>query len=1006
MCRFRKSSGSLRGGVGAPLRVPVRALFAPLLPLVLLLLPLGVFLADHTASAVSIPTLDAATKTLTVTPTNKVQIVLDDRYPIFTKISFTVTRESDNRQMVSSVATDTGSGAVFTVPNVDLTDGDATYQIRAFCYSSHCNSGEGRVELTGVHFVLEGSASGAAYGGGGNAHAAAGRDSPSSATGITAGQQQMNGVQPGMAPASPAPASPAPITSNPTMAPISSSPTRAPATATPTKQPTLPPSPSPTTLPPTMFPTSAPTPNNLPIVQFSPHFANSMVLQRAPSSSVVYGTVEVDPAVAQRVRDGRLNITDAVEVDVTLQGSEGHLATHIVPAVITTSTTMKGLSAMAAPAAPGGPNVFHFRALLPPVGTSASVVNTLKKTAPAAHSYSLYARCKAGCLEDGPDSSRSRVTSVHDVKFGDVWVCLGEQDMAVPLEYTFARNASYERVQHGGYGNVRYKSWSADGASTGNSLDYEVEHGIQWSKPSHSRSQFMKYSAACWYFAESLVDQLGVDAPPIGLVELSRPSTRIEDWVDDVTVMECTDTLPRMTNGGRGIYESDVAPLTQMSIKGWVWYQGSSNVVGRYGNATSGYACLLPKMIESYRKAWSLHPGTTKENVPFGIVTLHPSGFGGHPDAGRFRLAQTAGYGTIPNPAMPNTFFASAYDLDDPFDDATCYGKGCCDPNIVFGNKEVAPQPCVGSACDMCSQCRDFCETLSRTNYFEGPTNPRPKRFVGERLARSAAVEVYGKPGDGVGPTIAGCRMMKDDTIVVHFRRKLLGGERVEVQDYDRDLTMSKMEVMVIPDAFCLQTKYVNGKMVCIDDGSGNADPIDGGGVYTAGSGAWVPVDIESAGPAEIRVNLTKSGGVAFAIRYAWDGTCCSYDPSGATMGDEPTKACPVASCPIVGNETLLPADPFVARIVGGKCECIGPQSCDSFLGVQAFRFRIRDVPMTEESFLIASGSLLAFVLFICSICTCRAMCCGGRPEKEGYEMVDLSALPQDDTELEDHEVW
>lgn len=61
---------------------------------------------------------------------------------------------------------------------------------------------------------------------------------------------------------------------------------------------------------------------------------------------------------------------------------------------------------------------------------------------------------------------------------------------------------------------------------------------------------------------------------------------------------------------------------------------------------------------------------------------------------------------------------------------------------------------------------------------------------------------------------------------------------------------------------------------------------------------------------------------------------------------------------------------------------------------------------MTEESFLIASGSLLAFALFICFICTCRAMCCGGRPEKEGYEMVDLSALPQDDTELEDHEVW
>jgi len=716
-----------------------------------------------------------------------------------------------------------------------------------------------------------------------------------------------------------------------------------------------------------------------------------MVLQRAPGSSAVYGTVEVDRNVAQLVRQKVFNVTDAVQVDVTVQGSEGHLGTHIVPAVVTYDH---------GDAASKDSNVFGFRALLPPIGTSSNVLNTLKGTAPTSHSYSIYARCKLGCLEEDDERwKKSKVTSIHDVKFGDVWVCLGGQEMAMPLQYTFARNASYERVQHGGYANVRYRSVSG---GSGDDADV-VGH---WSKPSSSRSDFMQYSAACWYFAESLVDQLGTDAPPIGLIELSHPSSRIEDWVDDITLMDCTDTMLRVANRGRGVYESDVKPLTRLTIKGWVWYQGSTNVGGRYGNAKSGYACLQTKMIDAYRRAWSYHPGTTAADAPFGLVTLHPSGAGGHPDAGGFRLAQTAGYGTIPNPAMPNTFFASAYDLNDPFDDATCYSKGCCDPAIVFGNKDSAPQPCVGSACDVCSQCRDFCETLSRTNYYEGPSNPRPKRFVGERLARSAAVEVYGKPGDGVGPTIAGCRKMNDNTIVVHFRRKLLGGERVEVQDYDTALTMSKMEVMVDPNAFCLQTAYVNGKRTCIDDGSGNAEPIDGDGLYNAGPGAWVPVDIESAGPAEIRVNLTKSGGVAFAIRYAWDGTCCSYDPSGDAAGIEPIEACPVASCPIVGNETMLPADPFVARIVGGKCECIAPQSCDASLGVQAFRFRIRDVPMTEENFLIASGTLLAFIMFFCFVCACRAMCAGGKPEKKGYEMVDLGVLPQDDTDLEDHEVW
>jgi hypothetical protein len=32
---------------------------------------------------------------------------------------------------------------------------------------------------------------------------------------------------------------------------------------------------------------------------------------------------------------------------------------------------------------------------------------------------------------------------------------------------------------------------------------------------------------------------------------------------------------------------------------------------------------------------------------------------------GAMRMAQTASYGFLPNPEMPNTFLAQAYDLDD-----------------------------------------------------------------------------------------------------------------------------------------------------------------------------------------------------------------------------------------------------------------------------------------------------------------------------------------------------
>lgn len=51
---------------------------------------------------------------------------------------------------------------------------------------------------------------------------------------------------------------------------------------------------------------------------------------------------------------------------------------------------------------------------------------------------------------------------------------------------------------------------------------------------------------------------------------------------------------------------------------------------------------------------------------------------------------------------------------------------------------------------------------------------------------------------------------------------------------------------------------------------------------------------------------------------------CC-----GPTV-DTSLMPCPPESCPIKASGRLsLPAVPFVANIVGGKCACIPPQQCD-----------------------------------------------------------------------------
>ena len=87
----------------------------------------------------------------------------------------------------------------------------------------------------------------------------------------------------------------------------------------------------------------------------------------------------------------------------------------------------------------------------------------------------------------------------------------------------------------------------------------------------------------------------------------------------------------------------------------------------------------MATLIESWRKVWSVVSGTTDEKFPIGLVTLADATDEGRPQLMRgFRWAQTAGYGTAPNPVMENVFVAEGYDIGDPWNTPTCAANGCC----------------------------------------------------------------------------------------------------------------------------------------------------------------------------------------------------------------------------------------------------------------------------------------------------------------------------------------
>ena len=76
--------------------------------------------------------------------------------------------------------------------------------------------------------------------------------------------------------------------------------------------------------------------------------------------------------------------------------------------------------------------------------------------------------------------------------------------------------------------------------------------------------------------------------------------------------------------------------------------------------------------------------------------------------------------------------------------------------------------------------------------------------------------------------------------------------------------------------------------------------------------------------PSSIIVDLAPlNGAVPTSVRYAWGVTdCCDL-----TDPDTYTKHGCIANCPIISSSGL-PANPFMAQIVEGKCECVAPQVC------------------------------------------------------------------------------
>lgn len=208
----------------------------------------------------------------------------------------------------------------------------------------------------------------------------------------------------------------------------------------------------------------------------------------------------------------------------------------------------------------------------------------------------------------------SKPVTLNNVLIGEVWFCSGQSNMEMPLEGFVSQpvEGGAETILHSrDYEYVRVATIPRRTALT---PQEEVDGVWRCSEPKYAR----KFSATAFYFAAELQRMLNV---PVGVIVCCWGGTHIEAWMPEwllrekgVTNLENMMQNEELKNGRYVVmYNAMLYPLRHYTIKGFVWYQGCSNV----GKAAL-YADYQRSMVEHWRELWGLG------ELPFYYVEIAP----------------------------------------------------------------------------------------------------------------------------------------------------------------------------------------------------------------------------------------------------------------------------------------------------------------------------------------------------------------------------------------------
>ena len=292
------------------------------------------------------------------------------------------------------------------------------------------------------------------------------------------------------------------------------------------------------------------------------------------------------------------------------------------------------------------------------------------------------------------DKMPGRRQLLSNLVWGDVFVCGGQSNMELPL--SLVNNHTQELAAAHAFPWIRV-AVVGSGSSNTPLRDTLAPLLLPWqvatptalgSQNDHSWSYF---SATCYLTARTVAAKLGPSVP-LGLVGSYVGGTPVESWTPGLNPAE----KDPQGHSFAVLYNAMVAPLTGLTIRAILWYQGENNSFrGGQPARWVKYAMDFPLMIQRWREAWAKNTGQSAlADTPFGFVQIgprdctpdvdHQGMAAGSTFYGGVRWSQTAFQYAVPNPKMPNVFMAVAADLAEGYSPVLNLGEGC----VHFGDKQ------------------------------------------------------------------------------------------------------------------------------------------------------------------------------------------------------------------------------------------------------------------------------------------------------------------------------